>query len=583
MFTSLISFVLIIQQIPINALLNITFPIRVGEICQKNLIKSIFTNSSNLLYLTDNYCNTNLIIEDAPHLILSTSGIYRTFRKQYNYILCTDNYDTLIQQIDKLRSSNVWDGRFGPQRKFLIFVSSDEDIDDIFDYLKRIFVIRVIVVKMNEGFTFTIYKNVNICNEVSYEIIYGDCSNGIAVIDFLVTQDDLKGCTLRVVALPFVLHKNYAGYAQNGTIGLLIRPVLLLKRLYNLNVTIIIPNEAKQAEYITSSEMKIIENGDLVVVAPYRHFDIMKYLHFSNTVYYENIYWLVRKPRQFTNPETLIYIFKFRIWTCYCASFIIGVILDQYFEKLHAPNNKPTITKSILFYTKIAFGNSVKFPKYFVKRLFLITYLFLSTNIFLMFQSKLNAVLTVPYYVKPINNVETLFQTSYKLMMSNLSRNLYGQVRHPLAKKIVERAQLVPKDYKNLSDAEIVLTHKNIAVVSRRLKSSYAEFIRVHKFVDDVGFKMDMSYALQNGSYYLPYVNNVIKIVRESGLFAKWVNDIAYNATPSASVKIIALNITHFYGAFGCLIIGIVVSMVVFFGEIMLYKHTKFQKKKNRA
>lgn len=536
------------------------------ENCCKNLIRSIFANTSDLLLIASN--DLDLIAEEIPHVTISP---IRPFRK-YNYVIQTKNYATLIESINKLQTKKFWNARLEPKRKFLIFVASDTKIQKAFNYLKQLFIINVIIIKVIDGSNFVMYKNKDICRKITYQKTYGDC-NRIGVNRFLQPQYSLKGCTLRVIALPLILEKEFAGFQRNGTIGILIRPLLLGKYLFKLNINVTIPDNYTQEKYASpSGESTEITNGDLLIGSPYRHLNIMKNFEFSRTVSTGKGKWLVQKPKRHSSLNLLLEIYNYKVWLIRAVIFFLTITIDRLFDLIHNPVNYD-ITQSMIYYKQIDFASCVKkLPNYLTKRLFLAVYFLYSMHFATVFQTKLNSYITIPLYEKSINRAEDLLTYSYTPFFTNRTEIHYKSAPHSTAKEIVKRSKIISKTNRTLTDVQIVLSQEKNALYSSKIFTSLEERVLLHSFVDEIGYAFDFCYALPNASYFMLYVNTLIRLARESGFLVKWENDLNYFYKPVQNYAKTAVSFKHIQGAFICHYFGVVISLIVFFCELARFK-----------
>lgn len=548
-----------------------------AKICKGNIIRTLYDIETSIMYVRQDEEDFNVYVGDRSQVIFSPHLRYENpFKKQYNFVIPARNGSSLVEICEELWSKHVWNKTLYPRRSYLIFLEVNENIDEIFDYLKELFIIKVILVVLDDDLTYTLYRNVNFCLEVSYAIERGNC-NDIKKTTFLKrTMINLNGCSMRVVALPFVLSDNYAGYDPEHKIGITLRPLILLERLFGLNVSVIIPSN-KEQDYLASPENDATSfNGDILASTLFRQFDNYKNFELSRTIIYEKVIWLVSKPEKYSNLETTLRIFSYKILIIYMTIFIIIVTIDTMYENLICPSREKDLGETILHLFVLALGSCVKkLSNNSAKRLFLAFYLYFSLLSCTIFHTKLSSILTVPMYERPINSMEELIDSSYTIFMRRGREFYYENSTYPLAKKLLKRTTFFSLHNITVSDTELVAQHPKSATHSRMLKTTIGDLMKFHKFNDDIISTMDMAYVLPSGSYYMYYINFIIARVQEHGFLVKWANDILYGDIPTDPKEIISLNISHFEAAFVAWMTGILLSTLLFLGELFWYKWKK--------
>lgn len=547
------------------------------KVCKSNIIRKSYNFDTSIMYvkrITDD--DLNVYIEDIPYVIYLIDHHYeKLFTKYYDFVIHANNGTNLIQLIYEFSNKNNWNKRLFPKRKYLIFMDDDDNVDEVFRYLKEMFIIKVILIIVNDDLTYTVYRNVNFCNERTYKIDYGNC-NDIRKMKFLSHRKlNLNGCSIRVIALPYVVSNNYAGLIRNYNntnrykVGITIRSLFLLKRIYKLNISILTPDKDEQ-EYLSSPQYEEKSfNGDILACVLFRQFGNYKNLELSRAILHEKILWLVSKPERYNNIQTMLRIFNYKILIMYTIVFIITIIIIAFDNLLHSLFNNDII-KLMLNLFSLALGNAVnKLPKSSTKRLYLIFYIYFSYISCIIFHTGLSSVLTVPLYEKPINTIEDLIDSSYKIFMHKRREFYYENSTYPLAKKLLRRATFYSCINVTISDVEIVLRNPKSATHSRLLKNSVVDYMKVNQFYDNIISLIDMSYVLPSGSYYMHYIDYIITVVQEHGFISKWSQEILYDRIPTGGDEIISLNTSHFQAAFTVWLIGIGLSVSAFLAEII--------------
>lgn len=546
--------------------------------CKGNIIRRLYNCHTNILYVRHEKDDFNVQVGDLAFITVSTNNFnyHHSFNKYYDFVIPARNSSELFDTLNDLWAKKIWNTKLFPRRKYLIFMESRENVDEVFRYLKKMFIIKIILIVFDDAANYQIYRTDNICKEPTYKIEKGSC-NDIKETKFLKRRDtNLRGCPLKVIALPWYTSDNYAAYEPGRKIGITIRPMFLLRQKFGANVSFTVPNRSEQL-IIGSPEGEISTiDGDVVACSLFRGlFNSFKYFELTNSIMREKILWFVSKPEQYNNLETVLNVFHYKFLLVYVIVYLLEIVIDRIYISVHQLK-KTDLSTSMLQIFLLGLGCCIhKMPKSTVKRIFLISYIYFSFFVCLTFHTRLSSVLTVPMYEKPINSLEELLQSSYTIFLSTRAKLYYENLTNPLAKMVMKRATFYTKNNDTMSDVQMVLNNPKSAAISRKLKCSFAEYRSAHKFPDEIISIIDISYVLPNGSYFMYYLDDIVRLVQEHGFLGKWTNEVMYEHTPKESDKLKSLHMSQFQAAFTAWTFGIVISAIVFVAEIIWHKLKK--------
>lgn len=547
--------------------------------CIKKIVESLFKNETHLLYLTKR-ADVDGIPEDIPRTIVTNDVIYQYLRMDYQFVIYL-NYETAIKDfILKLRQTLFWKPRFDPRRKYLFVLDGPENITSAFVFLKSVFIVNVVIIHINlVNDSFTMYQLIDICHDDGYIKQDYKCGEG-ELIKFPKLQRRLNGCLLRVVALPFMLQPNYAAYT-NKTIGLTIRPLLLLPKLFHVKLQIITPSVKKQQWYGAVVGMaKKIEDGDVIASAPFRGMEVMRYFEFSNYMYFENYVWILQRPKRLLEADITSYLFTLPVWILVIFGLVMTVGVCKIILKSHSDYNKITLMHIL----QLFLGSSLKhFPKIDLQRFFLCYYIIYCFLMSVFIQTRLSSVMTLPFYEKSVTNIYELSASKLIPAMSNRTYFLYAKLKQSHATIISNKTLILYEHKQNVTDAELVIGNSKLAILSRALKSKHSDFARLNHFVDPFMFKFLMSYTYENGSYFQSYLNEIIYIFRENGFDIKAIDEITYDEVPDLSEDkyVVSLSWHHLNFIYRIWFVGVGIGFIIFIFEIF-YAHYKLRKHRSR-
>lgn len=247
--------------------------------CLQDVISRAFPEDSQLLYVSTDLQDEAFVVEgNLPHLVYSVDFHDSSITRSYNFVVQVDQHLSFYDLFERFQSSSFWQDRLARRAKYLIILyESREDVGPIFAYLKRMFIVRVVIVRLLAYNEYTVYRNVNICTEPMYVEESNKCQN-VTKIAFLPVDQKMRGCSLRVIALPSILSNNYVGHNFGGVVGIgfLMRPLLLLKRVYGLNVSVTTPNVQEQERIVGFHGETTHVDADVIACTPFRNSDTLK-------------------------------------------------------------------------------------------------------------------------------------------------------------------------------------------------------------------------------------------------------------------------------------------------------------------
>lgn len=542
----------------------LTFGERGRTSCENGLITQLFGKEKTLIYvLNDSYYHTN-----NPKYIF---GNYKTLPESRignisDYIIQVQDEFDLIKKLKILQKTWLWDAKKSPKRRFLIFVNNNITTPQrIFDYAKKKYMINVLIVNFLFAETFAAYYPKTYCNGIKFTSKIFTC-NKLDKINFEGSAKILHGCQLDIFVVT-ALPEAYVDYIKEKDKGFLIRPLFFLQQMYQWKMKFTTSNVPFQFQ-IHENKVKDI-NGSDVFACDIRLNISDDYRETTKTILYENFLWLLPVPKKKSNVKVLMTIYSYVTWTfiiaalCFVASvnFVIDIFINQ----------RRDFQRSFLEIFRLTLGSGInQLTKLNFYRIFLISYIIYCLHVNCFYQGKLSAVLTSANYERHIRNVEDLYESNLRLLVPSFTRTRWKDSGYTLAKKFADKADVYVNNLE--PDADLVLKEGNTALLTKSFKPIAKELELVDYFPDTLRLTTEYAYALLNGSYYIPFFDNMIRVTNENGFLSKWTNDIRKrNKLPKLN-RNATLTMKHLTGAFIILFVGLVIGLALFIGEIMAFK-----------
>lgn len=539
--------------------------------CKNEIINKLF-KYNNILYLTN---NAQMEMTEHPKIIVATSRKMLIIQKHsswnyFNNIIQADDESDFVLRMDYFRNSTLWEPKLTPRRYFVIFINKLRNITLVLNYAKRHFITQIIVINYLTNATFNWYKPTNYCTALQYKTELSSCDD-LNNLNYDATSKLLHGCRINVVTGGMLLHYNYAGFA-NEKYGILVRPLAFLTKTFEWNVTFIEPSPDEQRKYARNLH-KDLNGYDLFIAALYRDEETITDFELSDIVLFDTYIWLMRKPKRKSNVKILISVYEISAWIGIACTLIIVTAINWSIDQIEY--NRNDILRSFLDAFRLTIGSSVKKLTQLTHfRVYVILYIVYSFHINYVYQGKLSALLTSINYEERIQNVEQLAASNLVRAIPATTRILLLNSRYLFARQVAQKS----RDHFNnltLSDAELVLTNDNLALLTRRYKSAAKDIQKLDFIADTLTKKLEMSYVFPNGSFYIPFVNIAIQIAREHGFLIKWIKDVnVHYKQPKLNVHVV-LTFEHLQGAFILLITGLVIALFMFLCEICSFNFKK--------
>ncbi|PSN31720.1 Ionotropic receptor 875 [Blattella germanica] len=300
----------------------------------------------------------------------------------------------------------------------------------------------------------------------------------------------------------------------------------------------------------------------------------------------DSLCFVVPKSKRVPQYKNIFLPFSNSLWTALLCTIFLSSITWYWIRKLYYKNlvGITIIAAFLEIYGSFLVGMFNLQPNLTIERLYIIVWVMFGIIITSSFQGSLTSFLSVPKYLKDINNLHELDMSGFKLIVyegidSIISLNPDDYIMKRLWNK-----------FKYLSDftmvPDMMIKTQNTGCMFNEYSARY--FHRMKKYTKD-GYPLlhwvkeniltsYSVYEVPRNSRYLHKFNVVITRLVESGIRRKWDNDVLYQAMLQGNItnevspktaRIQSLSLYHMQTAFYILSIGLFGSLLEFAIELL--------------
>ncbi|XP_069675577.1 uncharacterized protein [Periplaneta americana] len=315
-------------------------------------------------------------------------------------------------------------------------------------------------------------------------------------------------------------------------------------------------------------------------------------------VYFMNPWkWYMPCPLKVPRWRSIPRIFSYTAWFIIFLVLFFSAVFMRYVAKLVFLNTESqiynTVVENILNAWAVILGVSVSVqPRSDALRTFFLAWILYSFAINTIFQAFLTSYLVDPGYEDYIDSLEDLLMSNMKYGFSRFTDDTYFKNNNDdwQSETISKNRILCPS----------IAACYNWTALHRNFSTTYQEVKYQHdylsgKFIDKYG--QPLACEIQDGTMAFVFIgmvmtkgtplldrfNSIIGQIIESGLFMQWVKESYYSLQVKAKTLAIdtladeycSLALGHMQGVFLLFAFGIVVSVIVFVGEIFYHKRMR--------
>ncbi|KAF5301306.1 hypothetical protein FQR65_LT08925 [Abscondita terminalis] len=301
----------------------------------------------------------------------------------------------------------------------------------------------------------------------------------------------------------------------------------------------------------------------------------------SSVVDYDDFVWVVPAPKKLHPIVVLKIVFKENVWFAILLSYFVTSIIWWSMMKLTSTTTKFSSVLMTL-YSMTLFGFSQNPPSRLALKFIFIGYIVYSLHIQTAFICNLIKILTIPQFEKPLATLEQLANSNITIFISeayydryfvhdSIHDDLYSKIRKKLVICNMEKFRKVLFAKETYSKFSYFYKQDEIELLQTSLN------MKIYKIVDNsITTSYKTTIVMPSYSYFSETLYKLINIFVETGLHDHFVKKIAFSQQILALFRIkkvfkinVVLNLEHLMFPFLFWIIGVLIAMIVFVGEIL--------------
>lgn len=556
------------------------------ESCLKIMINKHINNGEFLTVYIEGDLGASLLRLFEIKMLYNSQKIRFLLDKSKYYFIVPEQTNASVV-FRRLSNLSTWN----PSAIFFIVAQNKTEI---FEAAAKYYIQKIIVIDLSDKSTYTYSYT---CEEHLKILYMGSWENGTDFNIFSKKSTDWYCYTLRILAMPVA---PYIYFDNNKNLdGLEIRSLQTIQQKMGFKIKFIdgkyktwglrLPNGT-----YTDMFQKLQTNEADAVMGMWPN----NYTHFwdfdaSKPYLQDALVWLVPKAQILPHWKRLAIIFPENIWLILFITVLLVPILWTIaakflsaFELKSFQNLQTSLFKSISIILVVTLP---KYPKTACLRILFIIWVCTSLILVTIYQSRLLAILILPQYEDQMAEVKEILNSGIKFGGNVNIRALYDGTVSEIERKF----------YENMIICDLTLTCPNRTAYERDFATAKsrlpAYFLIWQYFTNADGSPMIHVFKSTILTHYVSTVfakghpmfeefNKLVVRIFESGLFLKWKDDIREETLRRAflgktySDNSLMLSLRHMITAFVILVIGYVLSAIVFILENLYAKlHKKIK------
>ncbi|KAK5641039.1 hypothetical protein RI129_009586 [Pyrocoelia pectoralis] len=332
-----------------------------------------------------------------------------------------------------------------------------------------------------------------------------------------------------------------------------------------------------------------------VSLTPERRFlvDMTQTIHAES---YRIMYRCTLSENRWSSWQQIVKPFRLDLWICFLCVLFISVLLLKYVTEYAVPSQARSIFHSFTVVLRLMLEQPVfRFPyNSMSKRIIFINWCLACIILVTVYKSKIVSMLVETYYIE-YNSLEDLSRNGYTFLVSNLDWSVLKENWEAAMEADGQYQDIIRKTRNNLGTCEAVeeVTNNKVAYIEEistllyqvindcKLNITPQEFSELCLTKNKV-FPSDHVWALQLGAPYGQKFSEVIDRLHSAGILTFWynsvLNDLLSRTKLQPSVpELNGLNLTTMTCPITILVSGWILSILVFFGEIVIHKLFKLR------
>lgn len=532
--------------------------------CVQTIINNAF-DDRDVLYMFNEYYNDDIIIQLRPYVVMNLSQTDKNVRfniSPKNVVVFTKDDQDFFEMFELYRNSSLWNVRCSPRKKYLIFFEAKSNVSKIFKYLQNLQVVQVYIFEKQENNSWNYYVLNRFCNINSSQHFF-NCNNTKS--NFYDYRDKIKNCSPTIT------------YIKSGFSNTLLKPLEIFRKLFKVTTKLIIPSHNDENWFLAGVEnvprLEMYKH-DVIIATPGRFLNSSRFFEFSDIILRDSYIWLLPLPNRIPSIKIFASVFENKVWITMLivtvAVIIVLVVMSclnhnhqQYKDKINLAMHVIVLSFGITGLTRL--------PTYRPMKILLIFYMLYALQISSFFQCHLSGFLIRPSYEEKLENVEKVSNSQLLPIVFSIGlRNVIRDYKSLNISGICDRVMLNFTNYENTK--ELLYKRKGITVCIPKSNLTDKDAIYTYNVPFQHFFTPEFAYLIKHGSYYLDYLNKAISIAHENGFSFKWFYANLNKKLLSAHNNDVVLSLNHLQAAFKIYLYGSIISLTIFFCELLFIK-----------
>ncbi|KAG5681325.1 hypothetical protein PVAND_010772 [Polypedilum vanderplanki] len=464
------------------------------------------------------------------------------------------------------------------------------DLHEIFAsmWIRKIFNIYAILCNNAEDkldfYTIEPFQNFQNCGDTTPKLL-NKFINDNFLYELLIKEKfhNLNKCPIKVTTF----NENIAVFREiksNGKIELRGYEIHLIKTIAkSLNFTL-------QINFREGNEQfgKIYENGtatetlgelqkgntNIALGDFYIRISRLEYFDCSETYLNYPIVFIISKGEKLSPLEKMLQPFGTIVWILFLLTFLLGVlvifIINLKYKKLKSFVYGKNVKNPVMNMLVITLGSQQNIlPRNNFARFILINFIILCLVLRSIYQGSLYKFLQSDGRYKEVETIEELIDKNFTLLIHE--SNIEILTDYP---KLLKQSQLIKRDVVKDSLDKMMSSSKKVTILGTRV--IFIDYSRDHrtfpyKLLKENLMTISVVMYYQKDFYLKDAINSKIRRIVAGGLVNYWLKEFDHiDMWNNENFEPKVLTFDHMIGAFGLLIIGNVLALLIFIIEILI-------------
>ncbi|KAK5638725.1 hypothetical protein RI129_013020 [Pyrocoelia pectoralis] len=524
------------------------------EQCVAKLVGKLFPDDATIYVVEGDY-NYFTNYSANPHVMLNLDKPVRSFMGYgTNFIIPTKNGKSLSAQLTTLAKSPVWRSYESTIGTFLILTTSAY-VAEVFKVLWKFNIVNAFVVSEDDGSVYSSdpYSQMNNCGRRMEEYVMQNCSSDFTV-KFLKPLRNHNQC-------PVFIYKKFPTIIAM----VLIKFMEHLQQVLNVNVKL------KTAPQTESGLKMVIENN--ILLKMFTAIDVIGgNLTFTDEMFRSDMVFVSPMEREVFTLSAIVNMFRYDVWILVIVAIItVSIAWGVILKVTQLQSVSDSFGKAFMNVLSLTICGCIRrMPQIAKLRCFFILYLFYVIIIQTAFKADLIKMLTSVVDSNEIKNMQDVANSKLPVCLPVSYKRFFNQSKpdDEIYTKIRNKLEV----YKNFSINRTHCIHFTANVNFLMLLSKMGKSTVV---VDDKFTNNQRLHLISNKSHHLmASINTAITQWKESGIYNHHVQQIMdeIQTVNDENNEPKVLTLEHLSGVFAILAFGLLLSLIVFVLEIVVYK-----------